>query len=143
MLGDLDACRFERLDLVRGTASVAFDDGSGVPHAFSGRGGLPGDERDDRLGHLGGNEFRGFVFVGAADLANQHHLFSMRIMLEHFETVDEVRAVNGVAADAHASGGAHADQFQRIKHFIGQRAGAGDHTDITGDGDVTGDDADL
>lgn len=112
-----------------------------VSHAFSGRGGLTGDEGGDGLGHLCADEFRGpFLFI-AADLADHDDFFGFWIVFEHFQHVGEVCAVDRVAADADAGGRAHAEVFHGIKHFVSQCAGARDHADVAGDGDVAGDDS--
>src|SRR6266508_6425038 len=104
MFRNLHARGFEGPDLVGSRACTTLDDRAGVSHTFAGRSGLTGDEGDNRLGHLGGNILRGFIFISSTDLPDQDYLFCLWIMFEHFENIDEVRAIDRVAADTHTSG---------------------------------------
>ena len=50
------------------------------------------------------HERGGLLLVGAADLADHHDGLRVRILLERVEAIDEVRAVDRIAADADAGG---------------------------------------
>ena len=65
------------------SAAVPFaagNDRAGVPHPASGRRGLAGDEADDRLLEVLRDERGGFFLGGAADLADHHDGFGLRIV---------------------------------------------------------------
>ena len=65
---------------------------------------------------------RGFLLVRAADLAHHRHGLRVRIGLERREAVDEVRAVDRVAADADARRLAEPGARELIHDFVGERA---------------------
>src|SRR5271154_853378 len=95
---DADARRFERFHLLRRRALAPGDDRPRVAHAAPRRGGLAGDERDDGLLEVAGDPARGLFLRHAADLADQHDGLGTRVVLERLQAVDEVRAVDRVAA---------------------------------------------
>ena len=56
--------------------------------------------------------------------------FGLRVVLEQLEAIDEVGAVDRVAADADAGGLAEA-RGRGLRHrLVGERAGAGDDADL-------------
>src|SRR5258708_19096106 len=57
--------------LVPGGALASADDGAGVAHTAAWRRGLPGDEADDGLFHVGFDEFGGALFGVAPDFADE------------------------------------------------------------------------
>ena len=73
----------QRFHFVGSQCRAAFDDRAGMPHALSGRSGLPGDEADHRLGHVVGDKLSGFFFIGAADLADHHNFLGLWVVFEH------------------------------------------------------------
>src|SRR5206468_6870736 len=66
-----DAGGSHRGVLVLGGALAASDNRASMAHAASRRGGLPGDEADDGLLHVGLDPLRGAFFRVAADFADQ------------------------------------------------------------------------
>src|SRR4051794_24966193 len=90
------------------------------PSAWWGR--LAGDEPDNRLLHFLPDESGGFLLIGAADLADHHHGFGCRILLERIETVDEVGAVDRIAADSNAGSLADTGARHLVDDFIGERS---------------------
>ena len=58
----------------------------------------------------------------AADLADHDHAVGVRVVVEELEHVDEVRAVDRVAADADAGRLADAERRELADGFVGQRA---------------------
>src|SRR6201994_1940149 len=118
-----------------------------MAHAAAGRGSDAGDESDHRflaaalgfvLDELGG------VFLGrTADLADHDDRGGLVVGQELLQHVDELGALDRVAADADRGGLAEA--FRRgLEHgFIGQRAGARDDADRARLEDVGRHDADL
>ena len=118
-----------------------------MPHAAAGRGGHPGDERDHRLGVVARVVLReelGRPLLGlAADLADHDDALGGVVAQEEVQAVDEVGAVEGVAADADAEGLAQADLGGLVDGLVGQGAGAGHDADAALLVDVAGHDADL
>src|SRR5215208_707799 len=133
----------ERLDLLGRRSRGAGNDRAGVPHPAPRRGGLAGDEADDRLGHLLLHEARGLLLVGAADLAHHRHGARIRVLLERLQAVDEVGAVDRVAADADAGRLADAGAGQLEDDLVSERARAADDAHRPRGADVPRDDADL
>ena len=66
-------------------------------------GGAAGDEREYRLGHAGG-VVRRFLFLAAADLADDDHRVGTVVPVQAFEGVARGRARDRIAADADESG---------------------------------------
>src|SRR5690606_29472918 len=97
-----DARGFHRRELALRRALAARGDRTGVAHALAGRGRGAGDEADDRLLHVV-LDVLGTGFLGvAADLADHDDAFGLRVFVEQLQAVDEVQAVDRVAADADA-----------------------------------------
>ena len=65
--------------------------------------GLPRNERDDRLGHLLLDVFRGLLFVRTANLADQRHDMCLRVGLEHLQRVDKSKPMHRIATDSDTS----------------------------------------
>src|SRR5438552_13852544 len=128
---------------VFGRALPAADDGSRMAHAASRRSGLPGDETDDRLLHVGLDPFRGALFGVAADFADQNNGVRVRIVVEKLDGVEKCRANDGIAADANARGLADAELRQLMHGFVGERAAAADDADVALLVDAAGHDADF
>src|SRR4051812_7013967 len=82
---DAYARLFEGLHLLGGGSLAARDDGSGVAHASSGRGGLARDEGDDGLRHVVFGEGRGLLFVRAAYLADHDDAVGLGVVLKERE----------------------------------------------------------
>ena len=130
-------------DLVRGRAAAAGDDGAGVAHAAARRRRLAGDEGDDRLVHVVADELRRLLLGRAADLADDDDGVGVGVVLEEAQGVDEVGAVDRIAADADAGRLAVAELGQLMHRFVGQRAAARHHADAARLVDVARHDADL
>src|SRR3569833_953770 len=121
--------RLERGDLVLRAALAARDDRARMAHAFAGRRGDAGDIGHQRFAHAGLDVFRGLFLGRAADLADHDDALGLAILLDEFYTIDEIRALNRVAADADAGALAKA-VLRRLMHgFVGERAGARDDAD--------------
>ena len=82
----------------------------------------PGDVGGDRLGHVGRDELRRPLLLRAADLADHHDRLRLGVLLEGVEAVDEVRARDRVAADAHARGLPDALLRELVQRLVGQGA---------------------
>src|SRR3982751_6419098 len=122
--GDSHPRGAEGLDLLRGRTGRSGDDRARVAHAPARRSRLTGDEADDRLRHVLLHEGSRVLFVGAADLAYHRDRLRLRIGLERCEAVDEVRAVDRIAADADAGALTHAGTRELIDDLVRQRARA-------------------
>src|SRR5262245_54962007 len=97
-----DTGRFQGLELLVCRAFTTGDDGASVAHALASRCGNTGDVRHNWLGDVFLDVGCGFILSAAAAFADQHDRFGLRIFLEQFQDVDEVRAWDRVAADADA-----------------------------------------
>src|ERR1700726_1930825 len=93
--------------LFSGGAGAAGDDGAGMAHAPARRRGGAGDEADHRLLGLAAlHEVRGPFLARPgrpADLANHDDRLGLLVLEEELEAVDEIGAVDGIAADADAA----------------------------------------
>jgi hypothetical protein len=85
----------------------------------------------------------GFFFGAAADLADHDDAFGLRVFVEQLQAVDEVEAVDRVAADADAGRLAQAHFGGLLDRFVGQRARARHDADLARLVDVARHDADL
>src|SRR5205823_4200119 len=79
----------------------------------------------------------------AADFAHYQDGFGLRVLLKEAQHVHEVRAGDGVAADADTGRLAQADIAELPDALVSQRAAAADKTDRAGLVDVAGHDADF
>ena len=70
----------------------------------------------------------------AADLADQDDRLGPRVVLERREAVDEVRPVDGIAADPDHGRLAEAEPRQLIDGLVRQRSRARDDADVPGGG---------
>src|SRR5688572_28148242 len=127
---DLDARGLQRRDLVLGRALASRDDGAGVAHALAGWCGLAGDERGDGLLHLRLDELGRALLRVAADLAHHEDRAGARIVLEERERVDEVHALDRIAADADGGRLTEAERGQLVHALVGERARARDQPDV-------------
>src|SRR5580693_3263938 len=118
-----------------------------MAHAPARRRSAPGDEADHGLlaAALGFvfQKLRGILFRRAADLADHDQGLGRLIGKKHFQHLDEVSALYGIAADADRGG--LAEPFPRgLEHrLVGQRAGARDDADLAGLENIARHDADL
>src|ERR1019366_7580613 len=142
-LGDAHSGGLERLDLPRRRARRSGNDRARVAHPAARRCGLSGDESDDGLRHVLLDERRGLLLVGAADLAHHRDGLRLRILLERGEAVDEIRAVDGIAADSDARRLPDAGARELVDDLIGERARTAHDADVALRADPTGDDSDL
>ena len=141
---DGDACRVERRDFVRRRALAAGDDGTGMAHALARRRLTPCDEGGDGLvRHVLLDPLRRVLFGRAADLTDDEDGVGVGVVLKELERVDEVRALDGVAADA--DGGRLADACVRELEgcLVGEGAGARDEADVAGFADGARRDAEF
>ena len=114
-----------------------------MPHAAARRSGLAHDECRDGLADVLLDEGGGLLLLGAADLADHHDGFGLRVVVEHREDVHESGAGDGVAANADARGLSDASLRELVNALVGQRPTARDDTDLARQVDVAGHDADL
>ena len=118
-----------------------------MAHAAARRRGAAGDEADDGLlaPALGlvGEELRGVLFGAAADLADHDDRLGLVVGEEHLEHVDELGALDRIAADADRGRLAETLVGGLEHRFIGQRARAADDADTALLEDVARHDPDL
>ena len=91
-----------------------------MAHAFAGRGCLAGDK--SRMGFYFRvlNELCGVFFCRAADLADRDNRFGLVIAEEGVDAVDKICPIDGIAANADASGLAETGSSGLRDRFIGQ-----------------------
>ncbi len=142
--GDMDARALHGLDLFLGAALAASDDRPRMAHATARRRGEPGDEADRGFLDLGLlEELGGLFFRRAPDLADHDDGLGLGVTQEQVQAVDEVGAVDRIAADADA-GGLTQVHRRGLRHgLVGQGPGAGYDTHAPRLVDVSGHDADL
>src|SRR5918994_6060447 len=99
---DTDAGGLEGGELLLRGSGRSGDDGSGVSHSPSLGCGLSGDEPHDRLLHVLLYESRGILLVGSTDFSDHYDGIGSAVPLECLQAVDEVRADDGISANADA-----------------------------------------
>ena len=115
-----------------------------MTHTLARRRLTAGDERRDRLIlQILLDPLRGFLLCRAADLTDDEDGIGVGIVLEELERVDEVRALDGVAADADGSRLTDARVRELECRLIGEGAGARDESNVAGLADRAGRDAEL
>mmetsp|Transcript_44063 Transcript_44063/g.58469 ORF Transcript_44063/g.58469 Transcript_44063/m.58469 type:complete len:225 (+) Transcript_44063:274-948(+) len=141
----MDASGLQSGDFLGGSTLASGNDGTGVAHAAAGGRSLAGDEADDGQVAVvvGAEPLSGLLLGLAADLTNHDDTFSLGIVDELGEHVNEVGAVEGVATDADNSRLAETLRGRLVDGLVGEGARAGDHTDLTLGVDVARHDADL
>ena len=99
----MDSRRLECCHFLRGSSLAPGNDRTGMSHPSSWRCGLPGNEADDGFADVLFDEF-GCLFLGiAADLSDHHDPYSLGILFEHFETINEIGPIDGIPTDADAA----------------------------------------
>ena len=99
----MDSRRLEGCHLLRGSSLSSGNDRAGMSHSSSWRCGLPGNEAYDGFADVLFDEF-GCLFLGiSADLTDHHVPFSLGVVFEHFETINEIGPIDGIPADADAA----------------------------------------
>ncbi len=132
-VSDGDAGRVERCNLVGCRALAAGDDRACMTHALARRRLTAGDKRGHRLVlHILLNPLRGILLCGTADLADDEDGVGVGVILEELQRVDEVRALDGVAADADGGRLTDARVRELERCLVGEGAGARDESDVAG-----------
>src|SRR5258708_732535 len=140
---DADSGLLERFDLFRRRPRGSGDDGSRVSHAPAWWRGLSCYETDDGFRHVLRDELRRLLLIAATDLTHHRNRARVGILLERREAVDEIGAVDRVAADADARALPHAGARQLVDDLVRQRPGAAHDTNVAWRADTAGNDADL
>src|SRR5438445_13112886 len=140
---DGEASASHRLHLVLSGAGAAGNNRARVAHAAARGCGDARDEADNGLLYLAAlDEIGGFFLGRAADLADHDDRLSLVILEEEPEHIDEIGAVDGIAADADAARLAEPCRRRLRDGLISESAGAGDDADVALRMDVAGHDAD-
>lgn len=111
-------------DLFLRCAFAAGNDGASVSHASSGRSGSTGNESEYRLGDPLFDHVRRLFFGCAADLTDHHDGVCLFILFKQGQRINEVGAVNGIAADTDAGGLTQSPFGQLPDSLVSQRAAA-------------------
>src|SRR5690348_6958428 len=114
-----------------------------MAHPAAGGSGGTGNEPGDRFPAMFLDPGGGFLFGGAADLADHDHAVGVGIGVEHFDDVEVGGAINGIAADADAGGLADAAAGELPNGLVGQSAATRDDADVALFMDVARGDADA
>ena len=114
-----------------------------MTHAPSGRRGHAGDKSCDRFLTICFDPFRRLFFSRASDFADQDHRFRFSIFVEKLHRIEVRHSVNRIAADADAGRLAVTARGQLPNRFVGERARARNHADVSRFVDVAGHNADL
>src|SRR5690606_26756938 len=115
-----DTRLLQRGELAGGGTLAAGGDGAGMAHALAGRSRRAGDEADHRLADMGGDELGRLLLGAAADLADHDDALGLRVVLEQLQGIDEVHALDRVAADADAGALAQAGVGGLLDRLVGQ-----------------------
>src|SRR4051812_40824719 len=108
-----------------------------MAHATARGRGRAADEADDRLLILRrADKLGGVLLGGAADLADHDDALRLVILEEELEAVDEVGAVDGIAADADAGRLAEPGRGGLRDGLVGERPRARDDADLAARVDV-------
>lgn len=99
----MDSRRLEGCHLLRGSSLSSGNDRAGMSHPSSWRCGLPGNEADDGFADVLFDEFGSLLLGISADLSDHHDPFSLEILFEHFETINEIGPIDGIPTDADAA----------------------------------------
>jgi hypothetical protein len=142
-LRDTDSCILERFDFLRSGTRRSRDNRARMPHPATGRSCLTRDESNNRLRHFLLHELRGVLLVGAANLANHHNCFGIRISLECSETVDEIRSVDRVAPDSNARCLTHSRPGHLKNDLVGKGARAAHQSNRSPRADAAGNDSNF
>src|SRR5690606_21669420 len=141
-----NASRFHGGNLVFRAALAAGDHAAGMAHGASGRSRTASDEADHRLlaAALGFvlEELRRIFFSRTADSTDHDDRLGFAVGQEHFQHVDELGALDRIAADTDSGGLAEAFVGGLEHCFIGKRSGAGNNADRTLLEDIARHDAD-
>ena len=134
----------QRFNLVLCATFATGDDSAGVAHASPRWSSDTGDESDNRfLGLALLDELCRVFFGRTTDLPDHDNRLGLRIGEKQLEAIDEICAVDRIAADADAGRLAKPDRRGLGYGLIGQRAGARDDTDATAFMNMPRHDADL
>src|SRR5581483_4846876 len=128
-LGYANPSRLHRPDLFRRGSLPARDDRARVAHPSSRRRGLAGDESHHRLFHVRLDELRRSLFRVASNLSDHHHDLGLRIAVEQFERIHEIRSDDRIATDADRRGLPDVPRCQLVDRFVGQRPRPRDDSD--------------
>ena len=99
----MDSRCLESSHLLRGSSLSSGNDRAGMSHPSSWRSSLPGNEADDGFADVLFDEFGSLLLGIAADLTDHHDAFSLGILFEHFETINEIGPIDRISTDADAA----------------------------------------
>src|ERR671914_366173 len=137
------ASRLQRPVFILRGAFAPGDDGTGVTHTSAGRRSDPGDIGHHRFADLGFDIGCGLFLFRAADLADQDNAFGFRVLFKQLKAIDEIHAMDRIAADPHTTTLPQSALGGLMDGLIGERARARDDTDTARLMDIAGHDADL
>src|SRR5439155_8567345 len=123
--GNSDSRFLKGGNLRSGCAFTAADDSAGVTHTAARWSGGSSDEAGDWLAAVLFNPDGSFFFFRAANLANHNNSLCVGIVIEHLDHIQVRGAVDGITANADASGLAHSSARELPNGSVGQFAAAG------------------
>ena len=101
-----------------------------VAHAFARRCSNTRDIRNNRLGYVSLDVGSRFFLGRTTDLTDHNNRFSLRIVLEHFQDVDEVGARDWVTTDTNTGRLTEASVSSLFNRFVRQSTRTGNDTDF-------------
>mmetsp|Transcript_63393 Transcript_63393/g.151303 ORF Transcript_63393/g.151303 Transcript_63393/m.151303 type:complete len:377 (+) Transcript_63393:60-1190(+) len=141
---DGHTCSLKGGDLGGGSALAAGDDGAGVAHSAARWGGDTCDEAHHWLALVVCLQpVCSLLLCVTTDLANHDDALGLRVRHESLEAIDEVGAVEWVAANANNSGLAKTLSCCLMHGLVGQGSGSAHNTDLALRVDVSWHDAHL
>src|SRR5438309_929974 len=120
----------KRLFLAFRRAPVAGDDRARVAHSLALRRGAAGYESNGFQSGAFAEHLRCALLIGAADLADDHKVRGLRVVLEELDDILEREAEHRVTADPNDGRLAHSGRGERRADLICQRAAARHQPDV-------------
>ena len=114
-----------------------------MPHPLAGRGRLASDKRGHRLGHMLFDKLRGLLLGRAPDFAHHQDGVGIGVGFKQCQQVDKTGTHQRIAAESHARTLAVAELRELPDGFVGERARATHHANVSGSVDIARHDANL
>src|SRR2546430_8840130 len=130
VLGDRHAGIRKGLRLRLCCAFSGLDDRPRVPHPFAGGRGASCDVGDHGFRHFLFDEVCCLFFCGSADFADEDDPSRFAVLLEQRQSLDHIRAVDRIPADAHAGRLTETRLAHRVYDLVGERAAPGYHAGV-------------
>src|SRR5580704_19663577 len=125
-----NSCCAHRLVFFHGGSLPSADNCASVPHAPSGRRGLPRDEADHRLLYIFLDVFGSHFLSVAADFADHYDRVGIAIFVEQLDRIQKAGANYRIAANSNAGGLPDAQMRELINGLVGEGPTATHNADV-------------